>query len=79
MTVYNPKLTKISNRVKPRVAPDTKANVFLKPCITPEEIMTILTGPGENDRAREYRNIVAIKTIFSSTLSMKDIVVARFI
>ncbi|BAS35559.1 DNA repair protein radA [Klebsiella pneumoniae] len=79
MTVYTPKLTKISNKVKPSVAPDTKANVFLKPCITPEEIMTILTGPGENDRAREYRNIVAIKTIFTSTFPMKDIGVAKLI
>ena len=34
---------------------------------------------GELLETREYRNIVAIKTIFSSTLPMKDIVVARFI
>ena len=66
MAAYSPKLIKTSNNVKPIVAPETKENVFLNPCAAPEEIITILTGPGENDRASANISIVTIKTIYLS-------------
>jgi hypothetical protein len=61
----SPKQTNISNKVNPIVAPETNGKVFLNPWAAPDDIMIILTGPGDNDRVREKMNIVKIKIIFS--------------
>ncbi len=55
----------ISNRVNPIVAPETNGRVLLNPWLAPDDIMTILTGPGEMDMVRENKNIAKNKVILS--------------
>jgi hypothetical protein len=55
----------ISSKVNPVVAPEIKGKVFLNPWLTPDDIITILTGPGEIDMLRENINIAKIEIIYS--------------
>ncbi|GAB2896764.1 hypothetical protein GCM10027180_28440 [Microbulbifer echini] len=54
-----------SNKVKPIVAPDTNGIVRAKPCCTPDEMITILTGPGVIDIVKEKPNIANSKDILN--------------
>lgn len=47
----------MSKMVKPMVAPDTNGIVLRSPLLAPDEIIIILTGPGDIDIARENPHI----------------------
>jgi hypothetical protein len=61
------------------VAPETKGSVFLNPWLAPDEIITILTGPGEIDMVRENINIANIKLIFSPSAYKRTMIYGDFI